>query len=271
MAITATEMAAAILGFQTGAAVKDTDMFPYINTGDGNTAEKITATLLRAYLVAKITPSVDDSGYLYFGGTKATDSTGNYIKTKGETPHLARDTTGVYYYLDSETAGGTISKHYLVYLTEFNVSLSDLTDAQYNALVNKVVTVFSDKLDDTLDEKVKEATASAIIACNEAADNANTAKESANTAAKNASEQAEYAYTQGARAKEFADNQPKIGENGNWWIYDETSKKYMDSGIAAGAVDFECYFNGEDLEIDYDDQLGEFDYDESTGDLLWTK
>ena len=95
-------------------------------------------------------------------------------------------------------------------------------------------------------------------------DEISTSVNAANTAATNAN-------AQGTRAKGYADNPPKIGDNGNWWIYDETTKAYKDRGIAAGAVDFECDFDGEDMEITYDDQLGSFDYDETTGDLLWTK
>ena len=61
-------------------------------------------------------------------------------------------------------------------------------------------------------EEIKSATESATANANKAATNANT---------------------QANRAKEQADNPPKMGENGNWWKWDETQKKYVDTGILA--------------------------------------
>jgi hypothetical protein len=156
MAITATEMATAILQFQSGSAVKDTDQIPYISAGTGNTAQKVTADIFRQYLTAKITPTVGADGYWYIGGTKLTTT------AKGETPHLAKDDTGVYYYLDSETVNSVISKHYLVYLTEFKVSLGDMTTEQYNALATAVTNQISSNIDSTVTEKVNTAVTNAI-------------------------------------------------------------------------------------------------------------
>ena len=53
------------------------------------------------------------------------------------------------------------------------------------------------------------------------------------TAYENAVKAANSANTQANRAKEQADNPPKMGENGNWWKWDETQKKYVDTGIFA--------------------------------------
>lgn len=53
------------------------------------------------------------------------------------------------------------------------------------------------------------------------------------TAYENAVKATNSANTQANRAKEQADNPPKIGENGNWWKWDETQKKYVDTGILA--------------------------------------
>ena len=41
------------------------------------------------------------------------------------------------------------------------------------------------------------------------------------------------ANAQADRAKQQADNPPKMGENGNWWKWDETEKVYEDTGILA--------------------------------------
>ena len=207
-----------------------------VKAADGSNAVLILVSQARAYLTAQIQPSISSDGNWYIGGTNVN------VKAKGETPHLGADDSGIYYYLDSETVSGTITKHVILPRNDFYVNLSTLTDEQYNALVSNVVNVFNKKLEDEISTSVNAA----------------------NTAAT-------YANAQGTRAKGYADNPPKIGDNGNWWIYDETTKAYKDSGIAACAVDFECDFDGEDMEITYDDQLGSFDYDETTGDLLWTK
>ena len=207
-----------------------------VKAADGSNAVLILVSQARAYLTAQIQPSISSDGNWYIGGTNVN------VKAKGETPHLGADDSGIYYYLDSETVSGTITKHVILPRNDFYVNLSTLTDEQYNALVSNVVNVFNKKLEDEISTSVNAA----------------------NTAATNAN-------AQGTRAKGYADNPPKIGDNGNWWIYDETTKAYKDRGIAAGAVDFECDFDGEDMEITYDDQLGSFDYDETTGDLLWTK
>lgn len=53
------------------------------------------------------------------------------------------------------------------------------------------------------------------------------------TAYENAVKATNSANTQANRAKEQADNPPKMGENGNWWKWDETQKKYVDTGILA--------------------------------------
>ena len=207
-----------------------------VKAADGSNAVLILVSQARAYLTAQIQPSISSDGNWYIGGTNVN------VKAKGETPHLGADDSGIYYYLDSETVSGTITKHVILPRNDLYVNLSTLTDEQYNALVSNVVNVFNKKLEDEISTSVNAA----------------------NTAAT-------YANAQGTRAKGYADNPPKIGDNGNWWIYDETTKAYKDRGIAAGAVDFECDFDGEDMEITYDDQLGSFDYDETTGDLLWTK
>lgn len=92
-------------------------------------------------------------------------------------------------------------------------------------------------------QQAKTATSNANLAtqkANTAATNADNArkgleeiKSATESATANANKAANSANTQANRAKEQADNPPKMGENGNWWKWDETQKKYVDTGILA--------------------------------------
>ena len=92
-------------------------------------------------------------------------------------------------------------------------------------------------------QQAKTATSNANLAtqkANTAATNADNArkgleeiKSATESATANANKAATNANTQANRAKEQADNPPKMGENGNWWKWDETQKKYVDTGILA--------------------------------------
>nr|DAT70002.1 MAG TPA: hypothetical protein [Caudoviricetes sp.] len=59
------------------------------------------------------------------------------------------------------------------------------------------------------------------------------ATKNANDAATEANNAATSANTQADRAKDFADHQPYMGDNGNWWKWNETKKAYEDTGILA--------------------------------------
>lgn len=67
----------------------------------------------------------------------------------------------------------------------------------------------------------------------DAADNANTAAKTANSAAKKANASAKEADRQAGRAKDQADHPPMMGENGNWWKWDEKLQEYVDTGVLA--------------------------------------
>lgn len=73
---------------------------------------------------------------------------------------------------------------------------------------------------------VKDATTLAKAATEEATRKANEATGKATTAATGANTQAD-------RAKELADHPTMMGENGNWWKWDSTLKKYVDTGVLA--------------------------------------
>ena len=114
----------------------------------------------------------------------------------------------------------------------------------------------ADSVNDAKD-KAKEATTAAITAtaganaakdrANQAADTTNAVKD-ATSLAKAATEEATReateatgkataaatgANTQADRAKELADHPTMMGENGNWWKWDSTLKKYVDTGVLA--------------------------------------
>lgn len=67
---------------------------------------------------------------------------------------------------------------------------------------------------------------------NQATEGANTAAGTANQAATSANQAAINATTQADRAKEFADNPPKI-EGGTWWVWDENNDSYTNTGVSA--------------------------------------
>lgn len=73
---------------------------------------------------------------------------------------------------------------------------------------------------------VKEATIQAKAETIEATRKANEATGKSITATAGANAQAD-------RAKELADHPTMMGENGNWWKWDSTLKKYVDTGVLA--------------------------------------
>lgn len=114
----------------------------------------------------------------------------------------------------------------------------------------------ADSVNDAKDKAAKatvdaiQATAGANAAkdkANQAADTTNAVKEAAilakaeteeatrkaNEATGKATAATADATTQAGRAKELADHPTIMGENGNWWKWDATLKKYVDTGILA--------------------------------------
>lgn len=72
-------------------------------------------------------------------------------------------------------------------------------------------------------------TADAITAVNEAKTAAQQATTNATAAANNAN-------TQAARAKEYADNPPKVGEDGYWYLWDEVNDVYVNTGWPSSGI-----------------------------------
>ena len=136
---------------------------------------------------------------------------------------------------------------------------------------------------DDVKNKAKEATAEAIQATAEtkvakeraeqAADTANAVKEAtiqvkaetieatkkANEATGKATSATADATTQADRAKELADHPTMMGENGNWWKWDATLKKYVDTGVLAkGGVLYPTFYIDPDtmeLIMSYQDEI----------------
>ena len=132
-------------------------------------------------------------------------------------------------------------------------------------------------------DKANAATAEAIQAtaganaakdkANQAADTTNAVKEAtilaktetieatrkANEATGKATAATTDATTQANRAKELADHPTMMGDNGNWWKWDATLKKYVDTGILAkgGVLYPTFYIDPETMELimSYQDEI----------------
>lgn len=99
---------------------------------------------------------------------------------------------------------------------------------------------------------VKEATLLAKAETIEATRKANEATVEATAATADATVQAD-------RAKELADHPTMMGENGNWWKWDATQKKYVDTGVLAkGGVLYPTFYIDPDtmeLIMNYQDEI----------------
>lgn len=99
---------------------------------------------------------------------------------------------------------------------------------------------------------VKEATLLAKAETIEATRKANEATVEATAATADATVQAD-------RAKELADHPTMMGENGNWWKWDATLKKYVDTGVLAkGGVLYPTFYIDPDtmeLIMNYQDEI----------------
>jgi chemotaxis protein histidine kinase CheA len=82
-------------------------------------------------------------------------------------------------------------------------------------------------------------TADAITAVNETKTAAQQATTNATTAANNAN-------TQAARAKEYADNPPKVGEDGYWYLWDEVDDVYVNTGWPSSGIILKGRLNSPD-------------------------
>lgn len=99
--------------------------------------------------------------------------------------------------------------------------------------------IANEAIRETQEAAREKNTADAITAVNEAKTAAQQATTNATTAANNAN-------TQAARAKEYADNPPKVGEDGYWYLWDEVDDVYVNTGWPSSGIILKGRLNSPD-------------------------
>jgi hypothetical protein len=101
--------------------------------------------------------------------------------------------------------------------------------AEQERVSNESTRQANEAVRETQEAAREKNTADAITAVNEAKTAAQQATTNATTAANNAN-------TQAARAKEYADNPPKVGEDGYWYLWDEVDDAYVNTGWPSSGI-----------------------------------
>lgn len=101
--------------------------------------------------------------------------------------------------------------------------------AEQERVSNESTRQANEAVRETQEAAREKNTADAITAVNEAKTAAQQATTNAATAANNAN-------TQAARAKEYADNPPKVGEDGYWYLWDEVNDVYVNTGWPSSGI-----------------------------------
>lgn len=123
--------------------------------------------------------------------------------------------------------------------------------AEQERISNEATRQANEAVRETQEAAREKNTADAITAVNEAKTAAQQATTNATTAANNAN-------TQAARAKEYADNPPKIGEDGYWYLWDEVNDVYVNTGWPSSGILLKGSLNSpEDLNDIVDPQLSD--------------
>jgi chemotaxis protein histidine kinase CheA len=116
---------------------------------------------------------------------------------------------------------------------------------------NEATRQANEAIRETQEAAREKNTADAITAVNEAKTAAQQATTNATTAANNAN-------TQAARAKEYADNPPKVGEDGYWYLWDEVNDVYVNTGWPSSGIILKGRLNSPDeLDNIVDPQLSD--------------
>lgn len=116
---------------------------------------------------------------------------------------------------------------------------------------NEATRQANEAIRETQEAAREKNTADAITAVNEAKTAAQQATANATTAANNAN-------TQAARAKEYADNPPKVGEDGYWYLWDEVNDVYVNTGWPSSGIILKGSLDSpEDLDTIVDPQLSD--------------
>lgn len=123
--------------------------------------------------------------------------------------------------------------------------------AEQERIANEATRQVNEAIRETQEAAREKNTADAITAVNEAKTAAQQATTNATTAANNAN-------TQAARAKEYADNPPKVGEDGYWYLWDEVNDVYVNTGWPSSGILLKGSLNSpEDLNDIVDPQLSD--------------
>lgn len=123
--------------------------------------------------------------------------------------------------------------------------------AEQERIANEATRQANEAVRETQEAAREKNTADAITAVNEAKTAAQQATTNATTAANNAN-------TQAARAKEYADNPPKVGEDGYWYFWDEVNDAYVNTGWPSSGILLKGSLNSpEDLNDIVDPQLSD--------------
>lgn len=123
--------------------------------------------------------------------------------------------------------------------------------AEQERISNEATRQANEAIRETQEADRQKNTADAITAVNEAKTAAQQATTNATTAANNAN-------TQAARAKEYADNPPKVGEDGYWYLWDEVNDVYVNTGWPSSGILLKGRLNSpEDLNDIVDPQLSD--------------
>lgn len=123
--------------------------------------------------------------------------------------------------------------------------------AEQERIANEATRQANEAIRETQEAAREKNTADAITAVNEAKTAAQQATTNATTAANNAN-------TQAARAKEYSDNPPKVGEDGYWYLWDEVNDVYVNTGWPSSGILLKGSLNSpEDLNDIVDPQLSD--------------
>lgn len=123
--------------------------------------------------------------------------------------------------------------------------------AEQERIANEATRQANEAVRETQEAAREKNTADAITAVNEAKTAAQQATTNATTAANNAN-------TQAARAKEYADNPPKVGEDGYWYLWDEVNDVYVNTGWPSSGIVLKGSLDSpEDLDTIVDPQLSD--------------
>lgn len=123
--------------------------------------------------------------------------------------------------------------------------------AEQERVSNESTRQANEAVRETQEAAREKNTADAITAVNEAKTAAQQATTNATIAANNAN-------TQAARAKEYADNPPKVGDDGYWYLWDEVNDVYVNTGWPSSGIILKGSLDSpEDLNDIVDPQLSD--------------